>query len=301
LQPLTRPLKQALTEPLTLTQRIAEIGPSLSPISRRIADHLAQAGPEVVLLSAADLAAELGTSDASIIRTAKALGYAGLDDLRRAITASATEPSLEERLRRSLADGEGGGSILHSLISQHVAGLDGLARRVDPDLFERAVAMLAESERILWSGTGPSAAVAEYGVTLATRLGFPSSIVRGSGTQLADELLALRRGDALVLLAYGRMTGRARAVLDRCEEVELPVVLITDAAPRQLSERVDVVLACGRGTPGLFSSHATTVILIEAIVLALAASDPARAEESLALLNDLRASVAGRRRDVYLA
>jgi hypothetical protein len=43
------------------------------------------------------------------------------------------------------------------------------------------------------------------------------------------------------------------------------------------------------------------VILIEAIVLALAASDPARAEESLALLNDLRASVAGRRRDVYLA
>jgi DNA-binding MurR/RpiR family transcriptional regulator len=78
-------------------------------------------------------------------------------------------------------------------------------------------------------------------------------------------------------------------------------VLITDSVPKDLGERVAASLACGRGTPGLFSSHGTTLILIEALVLALAATDPARAEASLAQLNDLRAAVAGRRRDVYLA
>jgi hypothetical protein len=64
---------------------------------------------------------------------------------------------------------------------------------------------------------------------------------------------------------------------------------------------VATFLACGRGTPGLFSSHGTTLVLIEALVLGLAAADPDRAEASLAELNDLRAAVAGRRRDVYLA
>jgi DNA-binding MurR/RpiR family transcriptional regulator len=286
---------------LTFPERVAEMGPSMSPVSRRIAEHLLRAGPEVVLLSAAELADELGTSDASIIRTAKALGYGGLADLRRAISASPRDPSLEERLRRSLAEGEASESILHSSIGHHVASLDGLARRVRPELFQLAVDVLAGAERIHWSGTGPSAAVAEYGATLGSRLGRPSAVVRGSGTQLADELLGIRSGDAMVVLSYGRTNSRVRVLVDRCEELAVPVVLITDAVPKELGERVAAILPSGRGTPGLFSSHGTTLILIEALVLGLAAVDPGRAEKSLALLNDLRAEVAGRRRDVYLA
>jgi DNA-binding MurR/RpiR family transcriptional regulator len=289
------------TQQLSFSERVAEAGPSMSPVSRRIAEYLLRAGPEVVLLSAAELAEELGTSDASIIRTAKALGFTGLADLRRAISASTHDPSLEERLRRTLSEGEAGESILHSLIGHHVAALDGTARRVRPELFQRAVDVLSGADRILWSGTGPSAAVAEYGATLGSRLGRPSMVVRGLGTQLADELLAIRAGDALVLLAYGRPNSRVRALVDRCEELSVPVVLVTDSVPKELTDRVATILACGRGTPGLFSSHGTTLVLIEALVLGLAAADPDRAEASLAELNGLRAAVAGRRRDVYLA
>ena len=50
--------------------------------------------------------------------------------------------------------------------------------------------------------------------------------------------------------------------------------------------------------PGLFASHGTTLILIESLVLAVAAGNRADAEESLATLNDLRAALAGRRLDV---
>jgi DNA-binding MurR/RpiR family transcriptional regulator len=285
---------------MTFADRVADLAPSLSPGSRRIAEHLMGAGPDVVLLSAAELAAEIGTSDASIIRTAKALGYAGLDDLRRAITASAAEPSLEDRLRRSLADGEHGAGMLQSLVTHHVTTLAGVTRRVTPAIFGRAVDALTRAERIAWSATGPSAAVAEYGAVLANRLGRPSTVVRSSGTQLADELLTLQATDAVVLLAYGRSNTRARSVVDRSRQVGASVVLITDTAATELRDQVHTVLACGRGTPGLFSSHGTTVIVIEALVMAMAADDPERAEDSLSLLNDLRASVTGRRRDANL-
>lgn len=289
------------TQHLSLPERVAELGPSLSPVSQRIARYLVDAGPEVVLLSAADLAAELGTSDASVIRTAKALGYSGLAELRRAISASTREPSLEVRLQRSLEEGETSDSILHSLIGHHVASLQGLARRIEPELFQQAVDVLANADRIVWCGTGPSAAIAEYGAALGSRLGWPSLVARGMGTQLADELLAIRPGDAVVVLAYGRKNSRARSIIDRCEELSVATVLITDAIPRELSRRFNTILPCGRGTPGLFSSHGTTLILIEALALGLAASDPVRAQASLAQLNDLRAAIAGRRRDVYLA
>jgi DNA-binding MurR/RpiR family transcriptional regulator len=289
------------TQHLSLPERVAELGPSLSPVSQRIAQYLVDAGPEVVLLSAADLAAELGTSDASVIRTAKALGYSGLAELRRAISTSTREPSLEVRLQRSLDEGETSESILHSLIGHHVASLQGLARRIEPELFQQAIDVLANAVRIVWCGTGPSAAIAEYGAALSSRLGWPSTVARGMGTQLADELLAIRPGDAVVVLAYGRKNSRARSIIDRCEELGVPTVLITDSIPRELSRRFNTILPCGRGTPGLFSSHGTTLVLIEALALGLAATDPVRAQASLAQLNDLRAAIAGRRRDVYLA
>ena len=40
---------------------------------------------EVLIASAAALAEKTGTSDATVIRAAKALGFAGMTDLRRAL------------------------------------------------------------------------------------------------------------------------------------------------------------------------------------------------------------------------
>jgi DNA-binding MurR/RpiR family transcriptional regulator len=80
--------------------------------------------------------------------------------------------------------------------------------------------------------------------------------------------------------------------------LETPVILITDAIGRHPKWPVAVNLHAGRGVPGLFASHATTVVLIEALVLALAAAAPVRSEEALRTLNSLRRSIAGRQLDV---
>jgi DNA-binding MurR/RpiR family transcriptional regulator len=61
---------------------------------------------------------------------------------------------------------------------------------------------------------------------------------------------------------------------------------------------VHTSLRCGRGTPGLFASHGVTLVVVEALVLAVAATDPAASDASLATLNELRAELAGRRIDV---
>jgi hypothetical protein len=59
-----------------------------------------------------------------------------------------------------------------------------------------------------------------------------------------------------------------------------------------------VELHAGRGTQGLFATHGPTIVLVEALVLAMAAADPARSEASVAVLNDLRHALAGKRVDV---
>jgi DNA-binding MurR/RpiR family transcriptional regulator len=280
-----------------LAQRIAAFGAQLSRAERRVAEYLLEAGPEEILLSAAALAERAGSSDATVVRTAKALGYSGLGELRRALAARDTEPPLAERLRRTLAETPRD-ELLAGSIANHLASLDTLTRHVTPDLFQQAVDVLSASTRVVWRGVGPSAQLAAYGQLLCQRIGRASVALVHTGTSFADELLEIQRGDAVVALAYGRLQPHVRVLFDRAETLDVPVLLITDVPGHRLSDRVAATLPTGRGAPGLFASHATTLVLIEALVLGVAAADEPAAEANLAMLNDLRAALTGRRIDV---
>jgi DNA-binding MurR/RpiR family transcriptional regulator len=75
-------------------------------------------------------------------------------------------------------------------------------------------------------------------------------------------------------------------------------VLITDTLGRRLTTPFAALLNAGRGTPSLFATHGSTIVLLEALVLAIAAAHPDRSNNSLTTLNDLRQSLAGKRLDV---
>jgi DNA-binding MurR/RpiR family transcriptional regulator len=119
-----------------------------------------------------------------------------------------------------------------------------------------------------------------------------------TGASFADELLGLAPDDAVVVFAYGRPQSHVDVLLARTRDLCVPVVLVTDALGRRYARKVDATLTSGRGRPGLFASHGTTVVLIEALVLAVASADRERAEQALSTLNDLRAALLGRRADV---
>jgi DNA-binding MurR/RpiR family transcriptional regulator len=249
------------------------------------------------LLSAAALAEQLGTSDATVVRTAKSLGYSGLAELRRALATQGNNPPLDERLRRTLEQ-TSGNDLFASVIRGQLSALETLTNNVSPQVFQDAAAILAGSDRVVWRGVGPSAHLAGYGQMLTERIGKPSSALVHTGTSFADELLTLAPDDAVVVLAYGRLQSHVRVLLDRARTLDTPVVLITDNLGRKLGGDVDAVIESGRGTPGRFASHGTTLVVIEALVLAVAAADRAKSDASLTTLNELRAALAGRRIDV---
>jgi len=280
----------------TLERRIEQHGATLAPAELRVAELLADLCPEATLLSAAALADQLGTSDATVVRTAKALGYSGLAELRRAMAAR-SNPPLRDRLHRTLEQAPSEG-LFDAAINQQFAALESLRRNVSLENFDEAVAILAAADRVIWRGVGPSAHLAAYGQLLTQIMGKAAIALVHTGTSFADELLTITPDDAIVILSYGRLQSHVRVMLERAETLGTPVVLITDTLARDLGSAVRTTLKCGRGTPSLFASHGTTLVVIEALVLALAATDPAESEASLTTLNELRASLAGRRIDV---
>ena len=218
-------------------------------------------------------------------------------ELRRALAAYGDNVPLGERLRRTLEQAPGD-ELFATAIRNHLLAIETLTHNVSAQAFQDAVAILAGHDRVVWRGVGPSAHLAAYGQLITQRIGKSSSALVHTGTSFADELLTLASTDAIVVFAYGRLQPHVRVLLDHAATLEIPVVLMTDTLGRKLDTAVDVTLQCGRGTPGLFASHATTLVVVEALVLAIAAIDQAESEASLARLNELRAALAGRRIDV---
>jgi DNA-binding MurR/RpiR family transcriptional regulator len=263
----------------------------LSPKERAVAEFYAEHREEAAFLSAAEIAQRLGTSDATVVRAVKALGYTGIPELRQelidALRARAT-PAV--RLGRTLEDA-GEDPLGHVIALEHE--LLERARSIDRRDFDRAVELLAKAERVLAYGLGPTGPIAEYFVLRIARFGRAALAMRASGLLLADELLNVRRGDALLLLTYERLDRDVDVVLTRANEVGIPVVLVTDTLASKLADRIDVALAAPRARHGTLSGSALTVALLDALLLALAARDRSSSLAGLAELNELRKRLRG--------
>jgi DNA-binding MurR/RpiR family transcriptional regulator len=278
----------------------ARLGGVSGSSERAVAEFLLDLGPRAAAMSAREVASATGTSDATVVRTARSLGFDGFRELKRFLASQTDEATLDERLRATLSDTRGPDDQLQAACDRQRVALEAMTRGIPTSQFHAANRIIATAERVWWSGIGPSAFLAEYAAFLFRRLGKSSGALTHSGFENADELLSIQQGDVVVVLAYGRLHRHVRVLFDRAAEEGIEVVLITDSLAVRSEWPVAVRLASGRGPTGMFSSHGTTILVIEALALAMAAAHPDRAQASVDRLNQLRGEIAGRPFEVGL-
>jgi DNA-binding MurR/RpiR family transcriptional regulator len=276
-------------------QRIADRFGQMSPAEQRVIRFFQDNREEVLIASAAALAAKAQTSDATVVRATKALGFSGLEDLRRTL-ADELRGSLSpaERLTRTL--GEVGSSLsaaFEMTLAIHLRSLESLRRSITIEQFERAVDGVAGAQRIRVFGLGPSSAIAGYLVTQLVRFGLDAASLTNTGLLFADDLRRLRQHDLVVMLAYGRVYAELAALLDEIDRLGLRSFLVTDTLAAALRDRVDLVLPVARGHAEMLSMHTATLGFIEALLVGVATKRPDETLASLKALNEARQKLAG--------
>jgi DNA-binding MurR/RpiR family transcriptional regulator len=273
-----------------LDRLLRQTNEQLGAAGRRVAKFIDENRQTVLASSAAALGSYIGTSDATVLRTIQALGFAGLADLKQAILKSAEKSSTPaDQMRRTLADLEKStGHAVESVLQAHDEGLAVLKSEKCRAQIAAAVHVLDAADRIVVFGIGPSAALAGYVATSLGRCGRVSRTIDATGAMLADQLMDLRRGDVLLILAYGRLYKEVRTVFAEAGELGLATVLVTEADGTPLAKLADVAVAIPRGRPGQVALHGATFVGLEAMVLSLAAARPDAAVASLDKLNRLR-------------
>lgn len=277
-----------------LHERIAEIAGALTPSEAQVAAFIA-ANPAVVAVSStAELGTYTSTSDATVVRTSKKLGYANFRELRRsalAISVRHRDPSkvLDDQLGQI-----SGSSFGVKQVFRDTADLLGhLAADLDMESWNRAVTAISGAARVIAYGTGPSGCMADYLSFALTRTGIRSTSVKVTGLALADHLLDIRDGDVVIVFATMRRFKEIDVVIGHANDAGATVILVTETLGVALREQVDVVLATPTTTTGTSDGVLIGMIIARALELSVASQDQANAVHTMQRLNALRAEIVG--------
>jgi DNA-binding MurR/RpiR family transcriptional regulator len=272
----------------------------MSPAEQRVARLMTEAREEVLVASAASLAEKAETSDATVVRTVKSLGFSGMDELRRVLADELKQSlNIASRLTQTLRDvGDDLEVAFNRTLDIHRDAIEELRRDIPPQLFRSAVQAIAGARRIAIFGIGPSSAVATYFATQLGRFGVDAVCLTNTGLLFADDLRKLRKGDLLIALAYTHVYRELAVLLKEADRHQLKKVLLTDSLASKLRRRVDLVLPVARGRADMLSMHTATIGLIETLLVGLAVKNGPATVRNLETLNALRKEVVGESMDV---
>ena len=280
-----------VTEPSApdLRQRFEEASVHLSRSEKKAARHLVDNPNDVMFKTALELGESSGTSDATILRAVKSLGYSGLPELKRSlgqemIRRDTPASRLSERLKRSRSAGDRSYELV---FDEAISRITETKQALDPGDFESAVTALTEAKTVHTWGLGPSSLEAQYAALRLQRQGLASRAMRSTGFHLADELLGIHSGDALLIYARGRRLLDLDVMIEYASEIGASVVLITNALAPVYRATVGVVLETRDSRQGLTRETTTTSVVTDALMLVVAArSDeaPVNTSETLTSL-----------------
>jgi DNA-binding MurR/RpiR family transcriptional regulator len=277
----------------SLTDRITARLATMTRAERQVAEYLRENSSTVIFATAEQIGTASGTSDATVVRTAKTLGYSGLQELRHSLgqqVVQSTNPSTQLRKRLEQPGSELSSLLVH-VFAEAAQRLAETLHRVPAENFETAVDVLAEAREVLAFGIGPSAMVADYLALRLRRIGRRARSTGATGFRLADDLLELGPGDVVVLYSPGRLLAEIEIVLDRAEAVGARVVLVSDSLGPLFADRVHVVLPSSQSQGSIIGEGLSSQVLTDALVLGLVSRDEDRATATSELLIDLRSTL----------
>ncbi|HVV21472.1 MAG TPA: MurR/RpiR family transcriptional regulator [Pseudonocardiaceae bacterium] len=273
----------------TLAERVTARLDSLTATERRVARYLADHPQQAAFASAEELGKATGTSDASVVRTAKALGFDGLPELKRSLQGVLGELlAPANRLHNTLHEaGDRPEAILAATLADRIALIEDIRRALDPGAFAKAVDLVAGARETLVCGIA-GLVVAEWAAVRLVRMGRRARFVGDIGVRLVDQLLPLGPDDVVFAIAPHRLVKEMRVVIEYAHRVGAKVVLLTETLGEALRDEADVTLSVPFGQPDRYGGQTTTLVVLEAITLAVAAQDEERSLHTFTTMTALR-------------
>lgn len=228
--------------------------------------------------TAAQVAARAGVSAPSVVRAARAVGFAGFAELKLEI-ARARGTTEFFAPPRTLTSADTTRTIIDASVRTGVEALTALGGALEPAALDEAVSAVLRAGQLVAYGAGPSATVAADVVFRLRALGVRTAgIIDHESAMIAARLLDA--GDVAVAVSSTGRTETTVAVADAAATAGATVVAVTNQYGTPLTDVADIALVVGGASlttqMAAAGSRLAQLAAVDALATALALRDPDR-------------------------
>ncbi|MGW6837237.1 MurR/RpiR family transcriptional regulator [Streptomyces sp. NPDC054949] len=262
--------------PAALRARVRSLGPHMTRSMQAVAEAVASDPAGCARLTVSALAAHTGTSEATVVRTARLLGYPGYRDLRLALAALAAqqESGAAPAVTVDIAVDDPIADVVAKLAHEEAQTLSDTAAGLDLGQLAAAVTALATARRIDVYGVGASSLVGQDLAQKLLRIGLIAHAHTDPHLAVTNAVL-LRPGDVAVAITHSGTTGDVIEPLRRAFERGATTIAVTGRPGAPVAHYADHVLATSaaresRLRPAAMSSRTSQLLVVDCLFVGVA-------------------------------
>ena len=247
---------------------------SLRPAEKRVASYILQNGSQVIYQSITELAAASGTSDATIIRFATALGFSGYQDLKIALARELVSPG--KNIHDDIKPDDPLPVAVKKAFEANVQAISDTLKVLDIDLLQKVIGALVKARQVYLYGVGTSSLAAQDCYYKLLRVGIHANFYADVHMQAISTAL-ITSEDVVIGFSHSGSTRDVVDVLSLAKERGAFVVCITNRSRSPISKVSDVTLRTASeetpfgsgGMPSMMSQLSVVDALFVGVSLAM--------------------------------
>ncbi len=250
----------------SIVERISENKDAFSKTEREIAEFLVSHLNESVIMTSQELAEKTSSSEATIIRFSKRLGYSGYQELKNSLKKMVAEKFSPSR-RMELFYLKNDENNFNRFIDLQISYINEIKQKD----FSQAASMISKARRIyLFTPGGATDAPYSTFMFWMTRFGLDVRSVPGSGHRIFDSLAFAGDDDLFFAFNFGKENRELIKLLAFCQEKKTPSILVTDFTVGVSADKAGHVIEVRRGPLEFFHSMSIPVLFTECLALEVA-------------------------------
>jgi DNA-binding MurR/RpiR family transcriptional regulator len=250
---------------------------------RKVVEFFITHYDEAVFQTSSQVARALALSEATVVRTARAVGFKGFREFRLAFRTYFLErQTTVGRVKATTAAHRSEVEIIEDVLAEDLANLDSIRQRLDYKALTRAAELIAEARNVYIVGMRSSYALAwllNFSLTLMLS---NSRLVTLDVADVLEQLERVGPGDVVVGITFERYTRATVEVFGECLKRGARGIALTDKPTSPLVGGAAVVLETRTRLSSFIDSYVGPVALINILVTLIASKRRRRVLRALA-------------------
>lgn len=246
----------------------------LTPSQQHLANYILSHSEQVAFMTARQLAATAGMSDAAVIRFAKALGYEGYPHMRKALRVGLIERAGASGIRSQQLTPSTDEELRQSLFDDASALLGETAKLNDCATVGRMAALINQARQVWVTAHGTTYPLGCYLARMLQHVsGKGELFVLGAG-DMADRLRHISSDDVLIGIGYERYLPYTLDIMEQARLQGARVLALTDRVTSPLAaQAVETLYVARSSSPLGWWSQTSTMMVIDWLIAQAISSD----------------------------